>query len=476
MLLQVTIAVSDTSLCSRLESIAANPNTHVETIEQPQFFWKQIQRKTSDVIIVSREFIPSSISDEIKALQDLPGFPSIVVVADTETSQERAQYVAAGFDVLLESHVEVKVLKKALGTILAKRVKLANQLIATERKTPEPLLDSFVANSKAMQKFMKMARRAAKTDSVILILGETGVGKERLAHTIHNESLRRENPFVAVNCGVFQETLLESELFGHEAGAFSGAAKSRRGCFEMAHTGTLFLDEIGEIPTHLQVKLLRVLDDKKIQRLGGEKPLHVNVRILAATNRDIEAEVHAGRFRKDLYYRLDVFRITVPPLRERLVDLGELAQSFIDYTSPRIGSAVQKITDEAIELLCSYNWPGNVRELFNVLERAMLLCDNDTITAEDLPLHITVVNGVEEGGISGDDLLTESLKLSTDWLEKPLKDVRREIYEQAEKRYISHLLQVTHGKVGIAAERAGINQRALYTKMKRYGLNKEMYR
>jgi two-component system response regulator AtoC len=476
MLLQVTIAVSDPSLRSRLESIAASPDTHVETIKQPRYFWKQIRRKTSDVIIVSREFIPSPISSEIKSLQDLPGIPSIVVVADTETPQERAQYVAAGFDVLLESHVGVKVLKKALGTILAKRSKLAKQLIATERKPPEPLLDSFVADSKAMQKFMKMARRAAKTDSVVLILGETGVGKERLAHTIHNESLRRENPFVAVNCGVFQETLLESELFGHEEGAFTGAANSRRGCFEMAHTGTLFLDEIGEIPTHLQVKLLRVLDDKKIQRLGGEKPLHVNVRILAATNRDIEAEVHARRFRKDLFYRLDVFRITVPPLRQRLIDLPELAQSFIDYTSPRIGSAVQRITDEAIELLCSYEWPGNVRELFNVLERAMLLCENDMIAAEDLPLRITTINPTDERVVSEEGLPTELVKYSADWLEKPLKVLRKEIYEHAERKYLSHLLQDTRGKVGIAAKRAGINQRALYTKMKRYGLNKEKYR
>ena len=476
MLLQVTIAIIDPSLRSKLEMIAASLDTHVETIRQPRYFWKQIRRKTSDVIIVSREFIPTPISAEIKSLQDLPGMPSIIVIADTETPQERAQYVAAGFDVLLEGHLGVRVLKKAIGTIIAKRSKLANQLIATERQAPEPLLDSFVAHSKVMQKFMKMARRAAKTDSVVLILGETGVGKERLAHTIHNESVRRETPFVAVNCGVFQETLLESELFGHEEGAFTGAARSRRGCFEMAHTGTLFLDEIGEIPTHLQVKLLRVLDDKEIQRLGGEKPLRVNVRILAATNRDLEVEVDAGRFRKDLYYRLDVFRITVPALRERLADVAELAQSFIDYTSPRIGSAVQKITEEAIEQLCCYGWPGNVRELFNVLERAMLLCDNDVIAVEDLPLHVAPVNAGAEEVISAHGLSTESLKLSADWLEKPLKDVRKEIYEQAERKYLSHLLQVTRGKVGIAAERAGINQRALYTKMKRYGLNKEKYR
>jgi two-component system, NtrC family, response regulator AtoC len=476
MLLHVTIAVADPSLRGRLEKIVTGSGTHIETIQQTRFFWQQIRRKTSDVIIVARDFIPSSLSDEIKSLLDLPGMPSIVVIADTETPEERAQFIAAGFDVVLESQLEANVLKKALGTILAKRRMLSKQLITVERKVPEPLLDSFVANSKAMQKFMKMARRAAKTDSVVLILGETGVGKERLARTIHNESPRRENPFVAVNCGVFQETLLESELFGHEEGAFTGAAKSRRGCFEMAHTGTLFLDEIGEIPTHLQVKLLRVLEEKKIQRLGGEKPLHVDVRILAATNRDLEAELHAGRFRRDLYYRLDVFRITVPPLRERREDLSELAQSFIDYTSPRIGSTVRRITDEAIELLCSYDWPGNVRELFNVLERAMLLCDNDRITAEDLPLQIGTVDVMGKEAVLDDGLPTESVKLSADWLEKPLKDVRKEIYEQAEVKYLSHLLQVTHGKVGIAAKLAGINERALYTKMKRYGLNKEKYR
>ena len=476
MLLQVTIAVTDPSLRNRLEHITASPDTHVSTIKHTRYFWKHIRRKTSDVIIVAREFIPSPMSGAIKSLQDLPGLPSIVVVADTETPQDRAQYVAAGFDVLLESHLEVNVLKKALGTILAKRAKLAKQLITSERQGPEPLLDSFVANSKAMQEFVKMARQAATTDSVVLILGETGVGKERLAHTIHNESLRRENPFVAVNCGVFQETLLESELFGHEEGAFTGAVKARRGCFEMAHTGTLFLDEIAEIPTHLQAKLLRVLDDKKIQRLGGEEPFRVDVRILTATNRDLEAEVHAGRFRKDLYYRLDVLRITVPPLRERLVDLSELAQSFIDYTARRIGSAVQGITDEAIERLRAYGWPGNVRELFNVLERAMLLCENDMIIAEDLPLHIATVNAVGEGVIPADGLLTEVVKLPVDWLKMPLKDIRRQIYEQTERKYLAHILQVTRGQVGIAAARAGINKRALYSKMRHYGLSKEDYR
>ncbi|MBN1766839.1 MAG: sigma-54-dependent Fis family transcriptional regulator [Sedimentisphaerales bacterium] len=476
MLLQITIAVTDPILRSRLERIVTCSYTHTELITKSRLFWKQIRRKTNDVIIVSREFIPKLISNEIRALQDLPGIPSIVIIADTETSRERAQYIAAGFDVLLESHLPANVLKKAVSTILAKRARLAPHFIPAEMKEPEPLLDSFVADSTAMQKFMKMARRAVKSDTAVLILGETGVGKERLAHTIHNESPRSENPFVAINCGVFQETILESELFGHEEGAFTGALRSRRGCFEMAHSGTLFLDEICEIPTHLQVKLLRVLEEKKIQRLGGEKPMSIDVRILAATNRDIESEVRAGRFRKDLYYRLDVFRMTIPPLRKRLEDIPELAREFIAFMSRRIGSDVRGITDDAVERLCLYDWPGNVRELFNVLERAILLCENDMITPDDLPLHVSAALAGGPDVALANGLNTNSVKLSPDWQDKPLKYLRKEVYEQVERKYLAHLLQASHGKVGVAAQKAGINQRALYTKMKHYGLHKEKYR
>ena len=475
MLMHVIVAVRDAVLRKRLIKIVTAPDVQVEIIEEKRFFWKQVRRKICDVLIVSRDLIPGEIPEEIGRLKDLPEAPLIIAVGDTETPEERAQFIAAGFDIILEIQVGTRKLKKIFDTILNKKRQVVYKLIAAPTEEPKTLLDGFVARSSTMKKFLKEARQAVRTNSVILILGETGVGKERLAHAIHNQSTRSEHPFIAVNCGAFPETLLESELFGHEEGAFTGASKAHRGCFELAHTGTLFLDEIGEMPMHLQAKLLRVLEDKSIKRLGGEKPLTVDVRIIAATNRDLESEMQDKQFRKDLYYRLNVFALTVPPLRDRREDIPELAQSFIDYISTRIGSFVTKIDKQSVQKLSGYHWPGNVRELFNVLERAMLLCEDETITADILPLHFDTGHLVPDESHPAGGEKQEILRLNEGWPERPLKEVRREMCQQFELKYLSRLLRMTEGKVSEAARRAGINQRALYTKMKQYGLSKEDY-
>ena len=322
-----------------------------------------------------------------------------------------------------------------------------------------------------MQKFVKIIPRVAKSNSSVLILGETGVGKERLAHVLHAESPRSKGPFIAIHCGALPESLLESELFGHEQGAFTGATKSRRGCFELAHQGTIFLDEIGEMPLHLQSKLLRVLESHEIRRVGGEKSIPVDVRVMAATNRDLEEEVKVKQFRKDLYYRLNVVSLTVPTLRERIKDVPELVESYIQYLGPRIGCEVSGITKEVLEALCDYSWPGNVRELINIVERAMLLCENDVITVDDLPQSIT---GREE--VSLQELSQNPEAFPEEWLQKPLKEVRKDILEQFERSYLKGLLTSTRGRVGQAAKKADIDTRSLYDKMKQYGLDKKDFR
>jgi len=323
---------------------------------------------------------------------------------------------------------------------------------------------------------MRVVNRVVKTDVPLLILGETGVGKERLARAIHAEGPRSAGPFITVNCGALPETLLESELFGHEEGAFTGAVRSRRGWFELAHRGTIFLDEIGELANHLQVKLLRVLQEHEIQRIGSEKSFKVDVRVMAATNRDLEEEIESGYFRKDLYYRLSVMTLTIPPLKDRIEDIPVLVESYIKYLRPRIGCEVFGISDEAQEALEQYLWPGNVRELINVIERAMLLCNDTEITLLDLPTNIS---GKSEGTTMNSASLLHPPDLGNlqeEWLQKPLQEVRKEVLEKFEHSYLSGLLRLTNGRVGETAKRAGIQSRSLFDKMQRLGLRKEDFK
>jgi DNA-binding NtrC family response regulator len=243
-----------------------------------------------------------------------------------------------------------------------------------------------VSKSPKMQKIFELARTVAKSNSNILILGESGTGKELLARAIHNESPRANGPFVAVSCVAIPDTLLESELFGHEKGAFTDAIAQKKGKFELAHGGTLFLDEIGDISPKMQLTLLRVLEEKEFTRVGGTKPIKVDVRIIAATNRDLQKAVQEGRFRDDLYYRLNVITIQLPPLRERKEDIPLLVQHFIEKFNLQMGKKVERISDEALRILMQYDWPGNVRELENTIERAMVITKGKVITPEDIEI------------------------------------------------------------------------------------------
>lgn len=239
--------------------------------------------------------------------------------------------------------------------------------------------------SDGMRQLVSQAERVARFDSTILITGESGVGKERLARYLHSHSPRSSRPFIAVNCGAFSETLIESELFGHGRGAFTGALHDRAGLFEAAHSGTLFLDEIGELPCSSQVKLLRVLQEHEVRRVGENRERHIDVRIIAATNRKLAKDVLDGRFREDLYYRLQVIELKVPPLRERPDDLRGLAGTLLGRITARMGAAITGYTSGALEQILQYGWPGNVRELENVIERACALAGGLLIDVEDLP-------------------------------------------------------------------------------------------
>jgi transcriptional regulator with PAS, ATPase and Fis domain len=309
-----------------------------------------------------------------------------------------------------------------------------------------------IGQSKPMQDLFALIRAVADTDVSVVILGETGTGKELVARAIHYNSARKNRRFVAVNCGALSLSLLESELFGHEKGAFTGAVGQKRGFFEVANGGTLFLDEVGEIAPGTQVKLLRVLQEGELQRVGGTDTIKVDVRIIAASNQNLEERVAQGAFRQDLYYRLKVFPLTIPPLRERTDDIPLLASHFIDKCSHVTKRAIKEITPDAMALLIGYSWPGNVRELENVIQRMMVVSKGQSLEVQDLPPEM------------------RSEKSHSKMEAKGLKGISRESAELVEKRTILDALSKTGGNVTRAAKTLGISRATLQTKMKLYGL------
>ncbi|MFQ5848173.1 MAG: sigma-54-dependent transcriptional regulator [Candidatus Methylomirabilales bacterium] len=332
------------------------------------------------------------------------------------------------------------------------RIQERQRLLTENRELREALqerhrVEGIIGNSGRMQEVLSMVRRVAPSDATVLIRGESGTGKELIAKAIHYASPRAPGPLVRVNCAALPESLMESELFGHEKGAFTGAVAARKGRFELADGGSLFLDEIGDLPPHLQVKLLRVLQEREIERVGSSRPIAVNVRVLAATHRDLEALIHDGRFREDLFYRINVVTISVPPLEERREDLPPLIDHFLRTFATKNGKTIRGLTREAREALLRYDYPGNVRELENMIERAVVLTRDEVIDLSDLPLSLPEPGEHgEEGGLTA-------------------------AVEGLERRMIRDALAKAGGTQTRAAELLGISERVLRYKLKKYGLS-----
>jgi formate hydrogenlyase transcriptional activator len=304
-----------------------------------------------------------------------------------------------------------------------------------------------------MQKTFRLVAQVAPSDSTVLILGETGTGKELVARAIHNSSPRKNKLMVKVNCAALPANLIESELFGHERGSFTGATERRLGKFELANNGTLFLDEIGEMPLELQVKLLRALQEKEIERVGGRSTIKVDVRIIAATNRDLEKEMAEGRFRSDLYYRLNIFPIVLPPLRDRKDDISSLALYFIQRFAKKSGKDIARLNNKALQELTTYSWPGNIRELEHLIERSVLLTSGDTIKQIHLPSH----NPQLLPTVASEEFILKTI-------------------DENERDFILKTLKYCNGRIGGesgAARILGVPTSTLNSKMKRLGIRKE---
>jgi DNA-binding NtrC family response regulator len=328
-------------------------------------------------------------------------------------------------------------------------------MVLQDRLDKKYSFDSIIANSDEMQKVLEQVKRVCETDATVLIQGESGVGKELIAQAIHYNSPRKEMPLIAVNCGAIPVQLLESEFFGHEKGAFTDAKETKTGKFEQAHQGTLLLDEVGELPLEAQVKLLRVLEDKKINRIGDKRAIPVDVRIISATNKNLTQKVQEDKFRLDLLYRLNIFTITIPPLRERKDDIPLLIDHFIQKYNTLLKLNIKNITKAAMDLLTQYNWPGNIRDLENAIQSSMILCRDNIITEDNLPIRVYGYSEADSDFVTG---------------KESLEDQINQVSSKVEKEIIIRALRKCNNNRTKTANLLKISRKTLFNKMKIYKL------
>ena len=383
----------------------------------------------------------------VRALREEQPDTPVVIITGKGTIDAAVEAVREGVFDFVEKPLDPARLKVILQRALEKKETLHEMQVLRRRLGQVDAGVGLVGNSPPMRKAMELVEKVAPSKASVVITGQSGTGKEMVARAIHQLSPRRDKPFIAINCSAIPASLIESEMFGHERGAFTGADQRRLGAWELADGGTLFLDEIGEIPIELQAKFLRVIEEERLRRLGGKSEIAVDVRVISATNRDLKEEIKAQRFREDLYFRLNVFHINLAPLKERRDDIPVLVQHFIDRFSRDAGKKLHGLSPPAMKLLCDYGWPGNIRELRNTLERAVILCGTGMIEPEHLPSELA-----GGGGESA-------------YLKLPYGLPLREI----EKEYILATLHRLQNNKARTAQALGISEKTLYNKLYRYG-------
>ncbi len=423
-----------------------------------------LSRLFFDAVFVDMEALSGGAGSVTKGMKEIwKRAPSceVVVLTSPQAVRDAVEAVRNGAADYLATPVqpeELHLVMQHLFKSAALKSELGEQ---NDEHWYESELGALRTNSPKMVSLYDKVQRVAGTRSTVLLTGETGTGKSFLARLIHMNSKRRGRQFISVHCGAIPEPLTESELFGHEKGAFTGAIKRKAGKFELAEGGTIFLDEIGTVSHATQVKLLSVLQDREFQRVGGEETIPCNVRVIAATNEDLEELVRKGQFRRDLYYRLNVFPIEVPPLRERREDIPKLAELFMKRGKP-IGKEINSVHPKVVEAFMRYDWPGNVRELENLVERACILETSFELTPESIPQDLFV-----------QDRCPVSFETDT---ELPLAEARQQAVDRFERLYLTQLLASTRGSIAQTAERAGITTRQLHKLMTRHGLKKEIFK
>lgn len=444
----VRVLVVDDELIMRdsLSDWLREDGYEVVAVEDGSQAIQKVKEEKWDVLIVDLKMPGMDGIEVMREVKEIDrGIPVIIMTAYATVDTAVKAMKEGAYDYIVKPFDPEEIGLTIRKIITQQRLIQENIYLRQELKKRFQFKDIITKNPK-MQEILELVRSVAKTASTVLIEGESGTGKELVARAIHLCSPRRKNPFVAVSCAALPETLLESELFGHEKGAFTGAISSKKGRFELADQGTIFLDEIAEVSLKMQVKLLRVLEEKEFSRIGGTRPIKVDVRIISATNKNLKKLVEEEKFREDLYYRLNVVSIKLPPLRERTEDIPLLAEHFLEKYRIENNKGVWAISEEAMDLLLKYDWPGNVRELENAIESAVVVTKSETIGPQDLP---------------------PSLRSHE---EKPYKLTTGKKLHEVEKEYIIRVLEANNWNIKKCAELLGIDRTTLYNKIKKYGL------
>lgn len=417
-----------------------------------------LQNHSVDLIMVDLQMPGLSGADFVRTVKEMKYPAEILVISGHGTVETAVETIKLGAFDFIEKPINFEKLLVTINNSLQKS-KLQGKIAYLENRIKSYIeFNSIIGESEQMRKTKSLAEQISRTDVNLLISGESGTGKEIFARAIHNAGPRGDGNFVAINCGAIPENLLESEMFGHEKGAFSGAISRRIGHFEHADNGTIFLDEVSELPLSLQVKILRSVQEKEIMRIGNSRPIKVDSRVISATNRDIETEVSEGRFREDLFYRLNVIELKIPPLRERLDDIPMLCEHFIKKHAER----PIRLNRDVYNLFGNYNWPGNVRELENVIQRAIALSDEDIITPDTLPEKILLPPKINPDIIPIDN--------------SDFKQAQGKLKDDFEKKYLIDVLQRHKGNVLRSADEMGLTRQTLHRLIKKHGIDSREFK
>jgi DNA-binding NtrC family response regulator len=419
-------------------------------------------------VLVTDLYMPQL--DGMRILEELrqtqPGFPVVMITA-FGTVESAVQALKNGaFDYITKPFEQGEILaivEKAANTYALRRQE--PQGATSETQLQQSLL---VGKSPQMQDVLRVVHKVSASPSTVLITGESGTGKELVALEIHRNSDRARKPFIKINCAAIPHNLIESELFGYEKGAFTGAVNSKPGRFELAHEGTLFLDEVAEMPPEMQVKLLRVIQESEFERIGGLQTIKISVRLIAATNKDILKEIREGRFREDLYYRLNVVPIALSPLRERRVDIADLVYFFIRKFNEKLNKDIETVDTACLQRLLTYPWPGNIRQLENVLERSVLMAETNILRIQDLPPEVAEWTGADTRDASGQNDASRLIEAYESG--EPFKDIVKRQTQAVEREIIEQALEQNSGNITKTAERLGLSRKGLQLKLKELGI------
>jgi DNA-binding NtrC family response regulator len=441
----------------------------LEARDEPEAI--QHMRQSRPAVVLTDLKLPSGDGlGVLRAAKELDPELQVVVMTAYGSIQDAVTAIREGAMDFVAKPIDPDHLVLMVARAIAQRRMLSDYMLLKEELAERRGAPRIIGEDPQLKQVSQQLHRAADTDATVLLQGESGTGKELFARTLHALSPRAEGPFVAINCAAIPETLLETELFGHEKGAFTGATTRKPGRFEMAHRGTLFLDEIGDLPLGLQAKILRALEEKRFERVGGTSSLHVDTRVVAATNRNLKAAVGARQFREDLFFRLSVFPITIPPLRVRTGDIPILAHHFVERFCRDLTKPTLKLSPSALDELCAYGWPGNVRELQNCIERAVILCDADSIQPRHLNLSFRLNTDARGEPSNGPPPPPADPWAQID-LSGTMNDALKRLTAEIERRKLERALKEAAGNKERAAEALQISYRVFLQKQKEYGIS-----